>query len=245
MIITSMTSDEVIRHIKNDMAEGLMTFIHHKKNDWLKYRKHLLPRQYGFQCYKWTNKHTNQQYVFTFTKSKCMEKVPDSLTVYAEVSGARKQYYCLNINTGDICICSSHFFNRYAERTGIPAVYPAIIGKFHANNVTHQIIYADPVDTPDRRRFVYAVNDGIILGEIENRRKVYIFRTFVSLDMLKDTQRQAYNVVSELLSATAKCYEYAANRNILPEVLNDLCLVTANVSIDASKIYAQFWEDED
>lgn len=90
---------------------------------------------------------------------------------------------------------STHFLRRYAERIlgdkDIPIEKAMML--FIKRNIAQVNVYADGNDT------VYASDDGIALCKYDERRSLTIRKTFVSLDMLKETQSAAYDKIRHVL----------------------------------------------
>lgn len=88
-----------------------------------------------------------------------------------------------------------HAIHRYAERalgqTGMTA--ENVMMQMVKRNGVYVVVYADEKDN-----FVRACRDGIFLGRRDNTRNVEVFKTFVSMEMLKQTQRAAYDEVQGL-----------------------------------------------
>lgn len=90
---------------------------------------------------------------------------------------------------------TAHCLHRYSERalgqTGMTA--EKVMMQMVKRNGLYIVVYADEKDN-----FVRACRDGIFLGRRDNARSVEVFKTFVSMEMLKQTQRAAYDEVQSL-----------------------------------------------
>lgn len=86
---------------------------------------------------------------------------------------------------------SMHFYKRYAERTNKPMLFPQIIAKFELTNTHRFRIYLNK----DNGDSVYATREGIELCRLERERGITKFCTFVSYNMLKDSQKKAWEMV--------------------------------------------------
>lgn len=90
---------------------------------------------------------------------------------------------------------TAHSIRRYAERAlGRNDMPPEkVLMQMLKRNDKYIIVYAD-----ERNNFVRACRDGIFLGVLNEPLHKEVFKTFVSMEMLRRTQRAAYDEVSGL-----------------------------------------------
>lgn len=237
MITLQMNRHEVHAQFQKD--EGFRRFFDHKIEEWKKIKKKMLPKQIGGKAWPWHSKKLHQDFIFIMCKQTIYD---DAVAVYAKVRGnGRDYYYAPNINAPEmVCVFSTHFWQRYAERMGFLFAMPQVIVKFHSRNPYQNAIYVNMVEN----RVVYATHDGILLCEIDQKRGLYIIRTFVSKAMLKETQREAYNVLDQLTAELDEYFGAACRADILDFASDAIQDYIKEFSLQASDIYAQYWENE-
>lgn len=115
---------------------------------------------------------------------------------FAVVHDERRNLYITSLlNYTQVAIHTSHFFERYRERTNrLNLSIDQTIGEYFYNTLCIATIYIS------EQRIVFAIAEGICLCEydVNDCNKLY-FRTFVSYDMLKQTQEQAWRIVQNSL----------------------------------------------
>lgn len=107
----------------------------------------------------------------------------------------------VSVANGLVASRSVHFFRRYAERClkQPDLLLNEAIYKYAKANPFHVKIYTDEKSG----RYAYAVNDGIILGYVD-KRGVYVDKTFVSTEMLGETQRMAFDTVIGVMNSISQ-----------------------------------------
>lgn len=138
---------------------------------------------------------------------------------------------------------SPHFFNRYAERHLKKKMTISKVMSFFFYDFMGAIgIYGD-----DDGRFVYAIDSGIMLGIFDFDRQILFIKTFVSLDMLKESQMKSFEKVkANLDEARKRVMESRKSDNNervnweFDKAYKDLLSVDAT---EAREIYATFFEE--
>lgn len=140
-------------------------------------------------------------------------------------------------------IHTTHFFERYRERTNRPHLtMEQTLGEFFYNTLGMATIYND-----GEHRMVYATADGICLCEYDDEKepgKIY-FRTFVSYDMLKQTQEQAWQIMQLDLMKLRDHSIYAKDPGSPKWIKEreDLIISMGSLNYEtAAKIYSQYFE---
>lgn len=88
-----------------------------------------------------------------------------------------------------------HWLRRYGERVLGKQDEPSkVLMQFVKRNDSSAVVYANG------NNLVRACRDGITLGRYDESRDMEVFKTFVGLDMLKRTQRAAYDAVQSLFA---------------------------------------------
>lgn len=128
---------------------------------------------------------------------------------------------------------TAHFYRRYAERVLGDKNLPVekVITEMHKRCIALCRIYKNE----DTKNFVYACNDGIILGYVDMKKFIKVYTTFISNDMLKDIQSDAYDCVRNIISEYDKHIDAEGTEEaFLPDVEQIKMLVEAN------EIYSRF-----
>lgn len=150
-------------------------------------------------------------------------------------------YYCYQPDIKDTMDAfSTHFFNRYAQRTGREANYPKIMCEFFMNNMHFVIIYKDE----EKGESVYASREGISLCRTIKSLGITRFCTFVSNELLKETQREAYDIVQFKIREAEKKMSGDADMNTRIEQIRAWSDSCDYVTYEASKIYGLFFEED-
>lgn len=136
------------------------------------------------------------------------------------------------------CSCyTMHYIHRYAERVLGMRDMPLelVLMKKIARNNSCVLAYHD-----DTGRRVYAGRDGLSLCVNDARRGMLVHRTFVSMDMLKDTQREAHSRLMEQIDKYERfCREHpAGDMDVVGDIPSFLTLM------EAEKIYGKFFNDK-
>lgn len=138
---------------------------------------------------------------------------------------------------------SPHFFNRYAERHLKKKMTISKAMSFFFYDFMGAIgIYGD-----EDGKFVYAIDSGIMLGIFDFDRQILFIKTFVSLDMLKESQLKSFEKVkANLDEARRRVMESRKsddNEKVnweFDKAYKDLLSVDAT---EARDIYATFFEE--
>lgn len=246
MILPTFTADEVSSHYSVDED-----FLCHRVDESLKrWRKYILR----------TNRSRNLSAAYSaYCNSSCQEYIIVNLWYidvryfnhYIKLAVVRDPennitYYVTN-NRGKypggvnvVYAYTDHFFRRYAERLGLNPNLSIndIISIFYRDQICVPI-YFDDIKSP--RRIVYANAKGIILAE-RNKQNWIVRRTFVSLDMLKPLQREAYRNAMDALQeygTAVKSYLRNEDATMFFDFVNkDSYVKTIEQSID---IYSEYF----
>ncbi len=146
----------------------------------------------------------------------------------------------------DCFAMSVHFIKRYAERH-LKKEFPPkkILSKFFTSFIGAVRIHLDE----KRNRAVFAVPEGLVLATYEMGKHIIHYRTFVSIDMLKDTQLKSYEKIRSFLLGS--CGKIVEARNKGDDDLLEAAYVSAYKDAElldtseAKAIYGSFFEKGD
>lgn len=135
-------------------------------------------------------------------------------------------------DTGNPClqtpvIISTHFLKRYAERTKRPFIFPSIVGDYLGNECSSALVYEDK----EKGNLVYASKSGLSLST--RRGGIVNFCTFVSMDLLKESQLNAWKEV----------YYINAENAFNNRLQNNYALANNSAFNRAEEIYAEFFKN--
>lgn len=143
----------------------------------------------------------------------------------------------------DCFAMSVHFLKRFAERflkKDLPIA--KILQKIYTSFTGAVQLYSDD----KTRRVVFAIPEGLILTEYEQEKHIIHYKTFVSMDMLKKTQKRSYEKISAFLMES--CQQIAKARDtgnderlcvVYRRFYNDTDLLDTK---EAQAIYSSFFE---
>lgn len=246
MLLLSMTATEMRQSIEADYPA-----IAHKTADILKqWRKRVL-RTNRTRRMAWVQSITcaksKQEYMFVFVWDPDVRRL-DYFILFAVVHDYTHTYYIADTvhdEIGDtLTAYTDHFFHRFAERTGMGTGIPieqAIVA-YYRGYTQPVLLYWD--QDADVHRAVYAEQQGIKLADVDTNKWI-LYRTFISLDMLKPTQREAYRNVMELIERGTdlrnKCDRtYGRWRDYMKKEDEESSIDIINKARD---IYAQYFEN--
>ncbi len=136
---------------------------------------------------------------------------------------------------------SVHLLHRYAERalhdTSLPI--KTLILKFTRDFIS-SCLYRDG------NRFVSGCAQGICLGEFDGKRGILVYKTFVSLDMLKESQLAAWEKVERYYKYSQDVYhKYGLYSEEFQRLLSTMPDEMQLSTEEAQSIYASYYEKEE
>lgn len=240
MILMTMTADEIASQLKRTPA-GLDKVMTEQEAQWKRTVK-----KYPWSRYRVIEMHSNtqcQDYLRVLTHlGNDKNRGIHHYSLAKVYDGKRMNYIGSFAGRSLVAIYSTHFFERYRERTNRPELtIEQAIGEFMVECPYMSDIYDD-----NNGRIVYAIPDGICLCEYTTGKctKIY-FRTFVSLDMLKDTQLQAWSQVRDDLLKLKEHSERYLDSDKWWKKKNDICDSTMGSlnRREADAIYSQYFNN--
>lgn len=243
MITQGMSAQEVWDHMASKLTELNPILMSTQTRVRKKLRK-LPPRQMGGEAIPYRFKQLNQDLLLVIGKTDQNTYGSCAMAVVPYHNG--KLFY--NFSSWDtesyMEVYTSHYFRRYQERTHSRHSYPTIVAQYMARTLIASLLYLDF----DNGRAVYAIPDGLSLCTLDKDKWLIIHRTFVSAEMLKTSQREAYAIYLEhqddIMHFTNKAFrkkwKHAKDfyHSVEDAPLNNLREI-------AGKIYAQYWEEDD
>lgn len=132
---------------------------------------------------------------------------------------------------------TSHFFDRYKERMNIKGGIKQCVKQFSKHSVSMVCIYRK------NGQFVFCMDDGLVLGVEDELLQMSVCCTFVSYDLLKDSQRTAFNkvkdVVDEIRSAHIQLHKQGVSFTDSTKLIEEKF---KSVYESAAEIYAWYFE---
>lgn len=220
-----MITDKDIYGVFEKDKSAVMSFSNRKRNmairDACRRGDYIVSRLYDF--------HTdNSDYVLSMSWNR--EIMISCIYAYCK---EKNLYYAVlgNVEEGrdfGITAYTPHFFKRYALRAcgkdvGLKDAIPCFVSTSRRDSI---IVYYNDKNG----EFAYANEMGLLLGKFDIRRSVSVFRTFVSYDMLGQSQKDTFCKVFP--------YLLGIRYGILKPSQEDCSAIYANVC----NIYKQFYE---
>lgn len=135
---------------------------------------------------------------------------------------------------------TSHFFERYRERMKVKGSIKQAVRQFYKRSRSMACVYWK------NDNFVYAMDDGLILGVADQKLIMEVGCTFVDYGLLKPSQRAAFDKVStftdELREFQARLTASGVSNKDITEMANkkfeDICTA-------AEEVYSWYYEQGD
>ncbi len=147
-------------------------------------------------CVEWTSPEGLLFWLFVDYRHQTPVMIP---CIVGGTNERPKFYFPQNyIDTGaaQIDCYTYHFMERYRQRTS-KLVMPMreVVGRFALANISNICIWQDEDDS----RRAFAVRQGLAFAKADRVYNRWIYTTYVSNDMLGETQREAKAIIQELL----------------------------------------------
>ena len=234
MIVSTMSSTEIFNLMDKDLDRIRAYVVHREKEltrELRKSRRDMVSQAYDY--------HTpNADYVLVL---RCLKNGYVSRLRFAFIKETL-EYVTIGTVGGckGIVSYSVHLLRRFAERALHDTSLPMrkILLKFTQQDVSSCLYYDDDF-------FVTACEQGICLGKFDKKREVILNRTFVSIDMLKESQMKAWEKINRYISLALEVkHEYGLYSDRFQNLLREIP-VEMSLSIDeARSIYASFYNHE-
>ncbi|MGN1254609.1 MAG: hypothetical protein ACI4T9_08495 [Prevotella sp.] len=205
-----------------------------------------LPKGRVVMTRRFYDKASHQAYILCLAQDKGVA----CPLMLAEVDhGKQKWYYVLSEDPYDTTSAfSAHFFKRYSERSGKPYNMPSLINYYMMENRDVVKIY----ESEDGIEYAYASRTGIQLCRLDKERGISKFCTYVSLDMLGDTQKLALEAILgdieeiENIRGNYKPIYKQTDQDVYDGIKSNIEWANATdyASQIACEIYKQYYEDE-
>lgn len=236
MIVATMNGKEVLDVMKRDSDRVIAWAVHREKElfrELRKSRREIIAKSYDY--------HTdNADYIIIL---KCNKNGYVSRLRFAFIKETL-EYVVLGTANGirGMISYSVHLLKRYAERVLHDKSMPIhkVLLKFSFEDAS-VCIYND------NKFFVVAKEKGICLGEYDSRRDIVIHKTFVSFDLLKETQFQAWNKISDYITKVQKLrlkhgLYSSLFQSKLGEIQNEVLLSVKDVQAIYGSYYKELYE---
>lgn len=158
----------------------------------------------------------------------------------------RPQYFFpqnyLDTGSAQIDLYTCHFMERYQQRcTRLQLPMKEIVKRYALGNISNLCIWRNDAD--DRR--VLAVRQGLIFAKADREYNRWVYTTYVSNDMLGETQREAKAVIQELLDRQDTLFNgtrryHELEWQMLDEYIN---VRLRELRPQAEEIYNRYFED--
>ena len=217
MIVQTMTHAEVYQELERD-REYVLRWLGHRTDE---YRRQALKTS-RFPAV-WFNEYISprkNQYIFII---KCLKR--KFYTNHAIISLAIRRenrgftvYLCKMEESSIVqrAVFVQHVFDRYAERGNVQKHSLDLIRHFFAQQaggciIDNQRLAGRSVRYNGRYHRVLAVNDGVLLGDVEDG--IFIARTFITYQMATGLQKEKFTTAKDKLLSLEDEVKYVQERS--------------------------------
>ena len=244
-----MTADEVRVCFEKDVYsnEKYHAFCKNKLAEFNKVQKKAPQNKPCARVYQYVVKESNQKYYFVLMiRSGWGDNKLHSLML-ADVDGGEKgKLFILEEKGRNVChALKVHFLNRHNERLGF---HDGTTLQKLARYLIHGYLYSSFWYEEEEKRYVRnvcACKDGLVLCEMDTKCGFLYFNTFVSKEMLKGTQREAFNeIVTDYYEEEShEVYRtFRKSRKEGLDMLNANSILRSDKRKIAREIYDQYFE---
>ena len=135
---------------------------------------------------------------------------------------------------------TSHFFERYMERMKLKCTIKQAVKQFYKGSKSMVCVYWK------KDNFVYAMDDGLILGVADQKLSMEVGCTFVDYGLLKPSQKAAFDKVGtfkeELRAQQEKLAACGVSNKDATDVLSDKF---QDICTAAEEVYSWYYEQGD
>lgn len=238
MITGSMTGRELFEIFKKDRPM-LEKFASEKAKKLLReLRKGM--KEYTTQCYDFKTKEQAEYKICVFVNRCNIRNFYFDMFIYCKETN---DYVCVAVltdeeNNMEQFSYTPHFLRRYAERALGVENMPVnrVLAHIEREVAYTVLIYKDETSK------VVATSMGLYLQKIDRKRGINICKTFVSIDMLKASQINAYEVVADLIQKYSERYNKVQRLdNIRFDFAKD-CLTRGITENDLIEAYGEYFK---
>lgn len=237
MITEGMTRQEIFNHWLRD-KQMMATRLKEARHEWKK-RCKKYPKKADFSYTFTLNCRVSRQEYYAICIHDGMTGM-DGTPVFAKVAVGRgfNYYELTQSNIGDdIIVYTSHFLDRYQERMKVVGDRRHVLTMYRKNNQTYHRIHSK------NKYCVYAMRDGLALAIASPERTTFV--TFVSYDMLKPSQKAAFDKVRLLFRKDVKIIKERRDEGYDDQsIINMLHLANADMFEGAETLYDMFFQDK-
>lgn len=237
MITGSMTGRELFEIFKKDKPK-LEKFASDKARKLLReLRKGM--KEYTTQCYDFKTKEQTEYKVCVFVNRSSIRNYYSDMFIYCKETN---DYVCVAVltdeeNNMEQFSYTPHFLHRYAERALGVGSMP--INRVLAH-IEREVAYTVLIYKNETSK-VIATSMGLYLQKVDSKRGINICKTFISIDMLKESQIKAYIVVADLIQKYSERYTKVQRlENVRLDFAND-CLVRGITEKDLIDAYGEYF----
>lgn len=235
MITSTMTANEILDVFDKDF-DRVKAFMFHKqkaiRRELLKSRKKLTTRSFEYKT-------DNAEYILSIF---CDKKGDAHMSTFAYVRDTNEYLFkAAELGMRTVMSFSVHLLKRFAERELNNRELPMteILREFNKQFFILQV-YSDK-----QGRRVFAMPNGLVLGKYDTKRDMLLHKTYVSTDMLTQSQYEAWEImfghINQLLEYREK-YGVRSKQSELYKYLHFGSYIEPISVLQANSIYAQFYE---
>lgn len=195
----SMRPDEIRSNFEKDVYDNdaFDKFLERKRQEFKKVQKNVVNNQSCIRLYPYFSKESNQKYILAMMVSTQYGDKQRHTLVIADVDGGEKgRLFVMGSKGYNLThAIRVHFLNRHNERMGY---HDETTMKKLARYLLNGYFYCSFWYEEEDKRYkenVCGCQHGIALCEVDTKYYVRYYHTFVTKEMLKDSQRRAFEKV--------------------------------------------------
>lgn len=232
-----MTRDEITAHVSKD-NKLCKKAIKKIDADWKNLSTKKSSSYMLHKEYEYFSKESNQRYFILYIKSPKFNGIFRSRI--AEVKDENRTYYvvCPTNTQFFLNIISSHCLSRFFERMHLTrGSLKEDLSSFMFYCVPSRPIYSED------DKVVLALRDGLALCEKNEEAHKLIYRTFISKELLKQTQREALEKISDEMDLQSSMIRICSNQQQLKAVQMAFSF-RSELRKEAEAIYKEYFENK-
>jgi hypothetical protein len=194
------------------------------------------------QCIEWTS----PEGVLFWLYMDYRHQVPVLIPCIVGGTTERPQFFFPQnyIDTGgaQIDLYTCHFMERYRDRqTKLNLPMKEVVKRYAINNISNLCIWRNEDDS----KRVFAVRQGLNFAKADRLYNRWIYTTYVSNDMLGETQREAKDVIKEILDRQDTLFNGTKQYHQLEWEMLDVYITERMKQLRplAEDIYNSYYED--
>lgn len=237
-----------VKTLKTDSnLDEVYKFLAKHKNQ-MATHQHKVDAKWNQQLRQFHGKYTSMLYEFEVGGNTCYHLLHGDHILYYFINVIvvpfakdKYQYMYWHSEDRDIFKYTSHFFERYKERMNLKGSTKQAVKQFFKKSRSMACIYKNKGG-----QFVFAMDDGLVLGVEDERLNMRVGCTFVDYSLLKPSQRAAFDKVQTTTDDARKMHielkDFGISHKDAGHVVSEKF---ESIRAIAEEIYSWYFEEGD